>query len=82
MPIRLEGDLRKRSLRVKIVPIEVIAKVMGLYAEKVDNLPKSCVDLFCRHVNALRTSKSEATNRSNFIDCLDRKYLIDKSRLL
>ena len=55
---------------------------MRLNAEKVDNLPESRVDLFRRHVDSLSASQSEATNRGDFVDCLDREDLIDESRLL
>ena len=67
---------------MKIVPIEDIAKVMGLDAEKVDNLPKGRIYLFSRHVDALCASKSEATYCRDFIDGLDREDFVDESRLL
>ena len=41
MTVRLERDLGEGSLGVKIVPIEDIAKVMGLDAEKVDDLSEA-----------------------------------------
>ena len=82
MTVRLERDLGEGSLGVKIVPIEDIAKVMGLNAEKVDDLPEGRIYFFSRHVNALCAAKPEATYCRDFVDGLDREDFVDESRLL
>ena len=82
MAVCLKRDLREGSLCVKIVPIEDIAKVMGLDAEKVDNLPEGRIYLFSRHVDALCAAKSKATYCRNFVDGLDWEDFVDESRLL
>ena len=82
MPIRLERDLRECSLRVKVVPIEDIAKVMCLNAEKVDNLPEGRIYLLSRHVDTLCASKSETTYCRNLVNGLDWEDFVDEGRLL
>ena len=67
---------------MKVVPIEDIAKVMGLNAEKVDNLPEGRIYLFSGHVDTLSATKSKTTYRRNLVNSLDRKDLVDESRLL
>ena len=76
--ISLKRNLRESSLSVEVVPIEGVAKVMGLYAQKVDDLAEGGINLIRWHVYALSTAQAETTDCPNLVNCLYREDLIDE----
>ena len=67
---------------MQIVFIKDITEVVSLHAKQVHDLAQSCIDLLLRYINTLGASKSEPTNCSYLIDCINGKHLIDEGRLL
>ena len=67
---------------MKIVRVEDVTQMMCLDTDQVHNLAKGCIDLLLRYINTLGASKSEPTNCSYLIDCINGKHLIDEGRLL
>ena len=63
---------------MQIVFIKDVTEVVSLDAKQVHDLAQSCIDLLLRYVNTLSASKSESTNRSYLIDCIDGEHLIDE----
>ena len=55
---------------------------MSLDTQEIDNLTKSCIDLILWNVNTLCSSESKSTDCRYFIDSIDWKDFVYKSRLL
>lgn len=67
---------------MQVVPIESVAQMVRLHTEKIDDLTKGGIYLFSRHVDSLRATQSEATNRSDLVDGFDREDFVNEGRLL